>query len=991
MKKTLKFVWFIVFIFLLAHLVFSQTTPRGIDLGIVNNTRPLITVVFDDPAKTVDFSLFDNESVDYTGELNVSNELDYLIYYFEAITDLPEKEYVFTVSSTDFLDNPGETVNVSFQLQAPPFQISLVQPSFGISSAASTFLAIQTNQKGECKYSDEPLSYDEMTFFQTIDNYYHNSSQEFLLNPLASNPLFITCFDLYRQEYVNQSFSLSVDEEDPKINKISATDVYELNKQGKLESTVSIESSEPVVCRYTNASGTLASFYNLTQWVDESVENNYKSTQKQKLFDPFLQDYQENQFYVMCMDKAGRFTGVKRVVIDVNTNQTARVEIVEPAGDPAYLNQTSFTLKARTNKNAKYCNYDLSGERGITSNPSNDKRNFEKSFSDLELGSYSLTISCRLSQDNSLVEDSITVVIDQSPPEIIKVSDEVSKGDQGQGNNSNYTWRTDQLRVEIFAQDNESDIDEYEAAVREEHGAEYFGNTTDDDESFKIEDLNLSDGSTYVIRGRAKNKVGLWSDWLVSDGVSVDISLTPPGCNGLQDGDETGIDCGAGGTGEIGCVLKCDEGENCEDDDDCISDFCLDGVCAEPSCNDGEMNGDETDVDCGGPDCDPCSVGDVCEKDRDCQSGICEGNKCKRHHCRNGVQDRDETGVDCGGSCVTDPDLGAPLYCGLGDECNLDRDCQSGLECRAGVCKRAPVDSDGDDKFDYEDNCPLDYNPDQADMDGDGTGDACDDDVDGDNLKSDCDPDDFNPSPPYGEDDDADGDGLSNSIECSFSCAIGGHTDPELEDTDNDGFTDQEEVDEGTDPCDPESKPESSLFLILLIILLIILLGVAGYFVYIKYFQKPSKPSHLAPPHPPRPPVSPAARRAWQARQKQLAAQRAAAEAARKKAFTSFAPKSRRKEVKEEFVPLKGKEKIKSKDEVFKHLKSFVKRGAVRKEFNQLKKSTTKPELKKHVEKIMKNIPKGKQKIPEHKKNDVFDKLKQMEKKTAEESKKGGK
>jgi len=45
-----------------------------------------------------------------------------------------------------------------------------------------------------------------------------------------------------------------------------------------------------------------------------------------------------------------------------------------------------------------------------------------------------------------------------------------------------------------------------------------------------------------------------------------------------------------------------------------------------------------------------------------------------------------------------------------------------------------PEDSDGDGVPDHEDHCPNTENPDQADTDGDGTGDACDGDLDGDSL-----------------------------------------------------------------------------------------------------------------------------------------------------------------------------------------------------------------------------------------------------------------
>lgn len=44
------------------------------------------------------------------------------------------------------------------------------------------------------------------------------------------------------------------------------------------------------------------------------------------------------------------------------------------------------------------------------------------------------------------------------------------------------------------------------------------------------------------------------------------------------------------------------------------------------------------------------------------------------------------------------------------------------------------VDSDGDGVADYLDNCPTDRNPSQRDMDGDGIGDVCDEDIDGDGL-----------------------------------------------------------------------------------------------------------------------------------------------------------------------------------------------------------------------------------------------------------------
>jgi hypothetical protein len=71
-----------------------------------------------------------------------------------------------------------------------------------------------------------------------------------------------------------------------------------------------------------------------------------------------------------------------------------------------------------------------------------------------------------------------------------------------------------------------------------------------------------------------------------------------PTCtDGIQNGDETGVDCGG-------------------------------SVCpACPTCTDGIQNGGETGVDCGGPVCPACPT------------------------CNDGIQNGDEEGVDCGGSC----------------------------------------------------------------------------------------------------------------------------------------------------------------------------------------------------------------------------------------------------------------------------------------------------------------------------------------------------
>lgn len=108
--------------------------------------------------------------------------------------------------------------------------------------------------------------------------------------------------------------------------------------------------------------------------------------------------------------------------------------------------------------------------------------------------------------------------------------------------------------------------------------------------------------------------------------------------NQLQDGTETGVDCG-GDT-----CAPCDEGGGCITDADCVSSYCppsrgycisSDGRAAcgqasteNPTCGDCVKNGDETDIDCGGSTCLPCRSGKTCSNDSECWSGVCANGTC---------------------------------------------------------------------------------------------------------------------------------------------------------------------------------------------------------------------------------------------------------------------------------------------------------------------------------------------------------------------------
>lgn len=122
-----------------------------------------------------------------------------------------------------------------------------------------------------------------------------------------------------------------------------------------------------------------------------------------------------------------------------------------------------------------------------------------------------------------------------------------------------------------------------------------------------------------------------------------------PSCSdGVQNGEETGIDCGGPDCPDCPTESTCSDGvqNGQETGVDCGGPDCL--PC--PTCDDGIQNGAETGVDCGGPDCPDCPTCDD-GLQNGAETGIdCGGPDCPDcPSCNDGIQNGQETGVDCGG------------------------------------------------------------------------------------------------------------------------------------------------------------------------------------------------------------------------------------------------------------------------------------------------------------------------------------------------------
>lgn len=162
----------------------------------------------------------------------------------------------------------------------------------------------------------------------------------------------------------------------------------------------------------------------------------------------------------------------------------------------------------------------------------------------------------------------------------------------------------------------------------------------------------------------------------------------PTPFDGIQNGDEEGVDCGGTHPDSPPCPpASCSDGiqNGTETGIDCgdLEGYCPD--CPDPTCDDGIQN-----IHIEYTDAIPAGYIVVIEDGIDCSNHpLSSCPDCPQPTCWDGIKNGDETGIDCGGSCHT--------LCDPQPNCNngIKDGLETGVDCGGPDCPPCPTCNDG--------------------------------------------------------------------------------------------------------------------------------------------------------------------------------------------------------------------------------------------------------------------------------------------------------
>ena len=913
----------LVFFFILPFVA----APRQ-ELPAVANVRPIVTIEFDEAVvvKSAEF-LSENTSLATNGSAEMVNAS---IIRFAPFRALANGAYTFTAIVADLVGNI-QTHQERFIVTVPNTEIMLVQPRLGYAQQQIFPIVIQTTFVGvpeptQCKYMlADPL----FNFFNfgllPFDSGGMQSEhrKEGFSGPNADfilpSPLYVVCTDS-RDRANQEQFNLFVDTQDPVIEGmvLDPNTINERNAAGLFETLLTIEASEPVICKYSLTSSPYDQMTPFSSYrIDDLAAFQVMGNQSMTAFSPTAHtaDY---TLAVGCEDRSGRRTAIQTIPVRVDMNEALTISVLAP---PQFPTENSIELRVRTNRQA-HCLYAKAPESPTTMMTPGAEQPAAKQHSAslvrLEEGEQSYRVLCSSTSSGvqQIAEQSVAFIVDRTPPSRPEISGPTITCQQ-----TGFVF-PDEQELTFAANDSSSGVSHYlfslklgsQILINESRSGDSLSSITAQDNG---QPLNLSPRQGYTLSVKAVDNAGKQSTastlTLKYDPtlpvcrernpptVTLAKSTTPQGTNVtvlcrddtacdnssiLVDTDSSQQNCKPSArlfppfsqmvySTSFFCYNVSDINGNSVSGGEFIT--AMGNQTNQSACTNRIKDGNEADVDCGG-DCVPCEEGRRCNTDEQCQSGFCQNGQCAQSSCIDGMQNGEEKGTDCGGNCPTGCDLGTTCifnaecltnYCDPTTRICAEASCsdavkngqETGKDCGGSCDPCAEGESCKEDQDCVSGTCSFGFctggrGTSKKDTDGDGIPDE-------EELALGLDPND-----PADADADPDEDGLTNLQEIRY------RTDIHNADSDGDGFLDGAEIEAGTDPLDAKDMPESKgfgivRFLPLIIGILLIFYGLWA-IAYTRYVTPPKRiPPPIIPTAPERTPtVQP---RIIQAREQRLA------------------------------------------------------------------------------------------------------------------------
>ncbi len=555
--------------------------------------------------------------------------------------------------------------------------IWIEEPSNGVSDGASFNFVVGTFLEAEvCGYSKTTgISFEKYIALEpkvsdTSGEYFYGAHYTISENKNGiPEYVYVTC-ELVNGIQYSTKFTLEYDSTAPMIE-----DIHLVNSDGKepptviekpLDPIIDVKTDDPTLCKYSFDSS--SGFSTGMKKFSNFDEGKYNTTNNMTITG--LADKTSYTIYIACQNGAYAVSDTEYLDFTIDSTAASGMYLI----DPSATGSRTFSLLLGTTRTASSCLYGVSEDSinlPMTDNGS-QKQWKSNSITVTEDGIYTYYFNCWFVDGE--VNDYFTTIVDTSGPKIDYIED------------GNVSYSSTQLSAQWSATDDLTEIVNYKYSIGSRAGYVDISNWTETtDTETIVENLNLTNQSTYYWNVVAYNEVDLASTVESSDGVFIDANGNGANpnlnekevndvdyhvcSNDIIDEGETDIDCG-------GSCDACADGFACGTDNDCISINCDDGICQQATCFDYIKNQGESDVDCGGNYCEPCGEGYSCTYHRDCSSGYCEGKICTAPSCYDGAKNGNEEGIDCGGEC---PDLCETVVLQKNPSTHLDEEEKQGI------------------------------------------------------------------------------------------------------------------------------------------------------------------------------------------------------------------------------------------------------------------------------------------------------------------------